>query len=476
MRIGVPAALARVQKQSGQAMVQMAMIMTAFFGLVGAGIDWGAVLIEDARIQNAADAAALAGVRALALGGVNPTGAATTAATGYLTLHGYTHGVSGTTVSITYSSSLGTAYMDTITIQVDKSWPAYFWRMFGVQNLSSRGRAVAMPGSGLVDVMLSLDLTGSMELSGTNDIPQLQQAVADFVTQMNPDPAQPLGPKVGIARFAGKYCSWMRNGDGDTRVEQPEYMTPCYDDKGVMTNLTFDKATLLKIANNSGAASCPGSAAAWGCPLDAVKLQKPPQLNGTPIATPNNYPAWTGTKLPNGVSVVKNISPAWDSWATANGGRNGAGTDPFARKALVMITDGQNQVYHNGLNDPQGDTAAVWDTSVVTLATTLKLGADGIAGTADDVDVYTVGFFCTPYSTSGSSWCKSRMADTTAPHPCPNAVWNAAAASAVDTLLKNVSSSSAGSCDKFYPIKKTENLPYLFQTIAGAIARGRLSS
>ena len=48
-------------------------------------------------------------------------------------------------------------------------------------------------------------------------------------------------------------------------------------------------------------------------------------------------------------------------------------------------------------------------------------------------------------------------------------------ASAIDTLLRNVSSSSPGTCDHYFPIKKTEDLPQLFRTLASTIARGRLT-
>src|SRR5688572_9057911 len=134
--------------------------MTTLFGMIGAGIDWGNVIIEDARLQHAADAAALAGVRALVGNQASSTTAADAAARSYLTAHGYTHGAA-TRVDIQFSSSLGTSFMDTITVQVDHSKPTMFWKMMGIESTSSRGRSVARPGSALVDVMLSLDLTDS---------------------------------------------------------------------------------------------------------------------------------------------------------------------------------------------------------------------------------------------------------------------------------------------------------------------------
>jgi hypothetical protein len=44
----------------------------------------------------------------------------------------------------------------------------------------------------------------------------------------------------------------------------------------------------------------------------------------------------------------------------------------------------------------------------------------------------------------------------------------------VDELLNNIASSTAGTCDHYFPIGKTESLPQLFRIMAGSIARGRL--
>jgi Flp pilus assembly protein TadG len=503
-----------IRPQQGQALVQMTLLLTTFFGLVGAGIDWGRLIIEKTRIQAAADAAALAGARALASSNYNTT-TATASANNYLSLHGYVHNTNATTVSLNFSSSMGNSSMDTITVQVDRTLSAYFWRLMGIQSLPTRGRAVASPGAATVDVMMSLDLTGSMEASGTNDLQQLRQAVVDFANQMNPDVNNSLGPKIGIARWAGIYCSWARVGDNDSKVDvwsPSEYGSPCYDDKTVLTNLTFTKSTLIKIADNSGGGTCPGAAGAplnLGCPLDH-RERYPYQTNGTAV-NPTDYqcklfgfeydcgnlPAATGTKMPNGVSVVCNLgglAQAWSTaspngcyssgyyaWSTANGGRNGTGSDPYARKALVLMTDGVNETVSvpNFSSPPDGQTAGQWATDVVTMANTLKRGPDNTTGTTDDVDIYVVGFFCTPYSATGTGtperWCKSAMADIT-PHPCPSPTWNAGQASTTDTLLRSISSSTAGGCEKYYPIKKTESLPQLFQNIAGSIARGRLST
>jgi Flp pilus assembly protein TadG len=42
--------------------------MIVFIGLIGTGVDYGLFLIEETRLQNALDAASLAGARALIAG------------------------------------------------------------------------------------------------------------------------------------------------------------------------------------------------------------------------------------------------------------------------------------------------------------------------------------------------------------------------------------------------------------------------
>ena len=78
-------------------------------------------------------------------------------------------------------------------------------------------------------------------------------------------------------------------------------------------------------------------------------------------------------------------------------------------------------------------------------------------------------------STGGTGWCASRIADTSLPHACPGPNWSGISPtpSVVDGLLKDISSSS-GTCDHYFPIKKTEDLPQRFRVMAGSIARGRL--
>lgn len=503
----------------GQVALYMAVILMALMGLAGSGVDYGLIVFESARLQHALDAASLAGARAL----VTSTGSSQTArnsdgetaATTYLGLQGYVTATNGATFTFAESASdtATGAINDTMQVNAVLVKPTSFWKVVGINSTTLNRSATAVASGGMVDVMLSLDLTGSMERSGTDDLGQLRDAVVEFINQMQVDPTNPRGTQVGIARWAGIKCKWDRgytgastsHGDGDLYVDQDrgpngsEYITPCDDDKTVIQPLTNNKNQLLKVARNDGATTCPTSATSYGCPLVSWKYQKVPVTYGTPTASgtpvsaaglqdngttklPNATAScssgseWcmaTGTKIANGLTVAKEGS--YCAWSTANGGRNDPATTGVARKVLVMMTDGKNESAQLGIPTNYTPDLSDWDQTARDAAAAIKLGCDGTAGTVDDVEVFVVGFFCTPYN-SGSAWCLSRIADTTTTHKCPGTTWptSSPAPSTIDTLLRDVSSSSSGTCDHYFPIKKTEDLPQLFRVMAGSIARGRL--
>src|SRR3954451_2006989 len=110
--------------------------------------------------------------------------------------------------------------------------------------------------------MLSLDTSGSMDLSGTSDFDNLVNGVVEFVNQLNPRPNDAHGARNGMARFAGRKCSWNRGylvpnaqgtpvatggGNGDSNIDlggTSEYVSPCTNDVNVLTPLTTSRADL----------------------------------------------------------------------------------------------------------------------------------------------------------------------------------------------------------------------------------------
>jgi Flp pilus assembly protein TadG len=531
----------------------MAVILTSLMGLAGAGVDYGLIVIETSRLQNAVDAASLAGARAL----VTSTGATQSArdadgeaaAVTFLGLHGYVTGTNGATFTYVKSSSDTAANASHDTMQVTGSIvkPTSFWKVIGINSTTLNRTATAVASGGMVDVMLSLDLTGSMDVNGT-DMPNLQAAVVAFVNQMQLSTTDPRGSQVGIARWAGTICSWTRGNpvantrtptpasapDGDNRIDwnKNEYTLPCFPDASVLSYLGQDKNVITKIANAtpSTPVACPTKPAApttpspyspasmtdYACPLDSYPLLYT-GLNviGTPVvpAGVDNH-TWsgvTGTNLANSIKIVNGNTTGCYAWGTSTAacptnGRNDAATTGLARKVLVIITDGFSQLpfdtvaaypTYTGTATPGTYTAPEsWNVEAIDLANRLKKGPDNNASTTDDnVEIYVIGFFPTPYDGTDSgvlNWKRSRAASTgsvaAGNHPCPNATLPASSARTfsyndansidpgVDEILNNISSSKAGSCDHYYPIAKSEgsSLPQLFRVVAGSIARGRL--
>jgi hypothetical protein len=264
----------------------------------------------------------------------------------------------------------------------------------------------------------------------------------------------------------------------------------------VLTDLTNVQNDLLQIADASGGVACPaGANPAAACPLQHVWYVAP-KVSGSGSATgwispaeeqddcikpsSTNYvwtnwvtapcnPGYTGTKLPNAINVTSHAG--YYAWDTAHGGRNSS-TNPNdnARKILVMMTDGVDEAW------PRQGTqlnVASWDGQFDTAAANIKNGANGIAGDWDDVEVYTVGYFCGGYS--AGTWCASRLVDAATPQ-CPNSTnYSGLTTSPVDDRLRNASSSKTNACDHYFPLKKGDDLPQMFQQLAGAISRGQLT-
>ena len=452
-------------RQRGAILPFVALALPLLLGLMALALDVGTLYGTRRQLQTAADAAALAAVYQMRDQILNPSGTYNPSAAALD--FAARNGVKVTSTSPCRSdfkssvSSNGSPALHTWQVTTSQLVPMTFASALGVAPTCVTATAQAVADLKLMDVMLSLDTTASMEHSGTNDMDALRQAVAGFVTQLNPNSADPTSPKIGIARFAGIKCSWTWNGSAyDCNT------STLSDDKTVLANLTFDQNALTRIANNSGTGSCPNGVSPFGCPLNSVYWHVGDAGSACPIQNMPNDCISDGTKLPNAISVLNNGN--YFAWSTASGGRSNA------RKILVIMTDGFNEDFNlPGWNVPPNETIPNWNNQMTTLGNQLK---------AQGVEIYTVGFFCTPYSTDTvnrpQKWCKSTLADTPQPHPCPDSpTWPPAGITptAIDNQLRDWSSSTAGTCDHYFPLSKQESLPALFQTIAARLMRVRLT-
>lgn len=445
-----PSALGR-RRTPGQILVISAFAMIVFIGLIGTGVDYGLFLIEETQAQNALDAASLAGARALVSG--SPPGVVSAEAVGrdYLRLHGYENGIRNTTIAFSFPPGAGGG-TDTVSISLSRQRSTYFWHVFGINNVTLAGQASAQTGRGMFDVIFSADQTQSMSDCGSapsqcgpdpnTDMGQLRLAAAEFINQLAPSTADPRTSKIGIAQFQGQR---RRSGSacGSTDATTGPGPNVCLLDAHYVLPLSDNRTTLFQVINGP----------AGGCP--AMPAQ-PPDFR--PIPSPNPYRCpfhsvgGSGTYIRGGIDITF-LPGVWNAWSTANGGR------AEARKILVLFSDGQTNV--------DGITEATADSRAVASANTTKRGADGLSGTADDVEIFVVGLF------QGNEASATGLTGTTPPG-CPRAALPGGRTD-TDNMLISVSSSSPGSCDHYYPIDDPTALPQTFRTIAGALARGRLT-
>jgi len=128
----------RLRRESGQALILAAAAMVVVIGMAAMAIDVGMFLQEKRDLQNAADAAALAGAQDLPTSPANAVANATT----WAGENGIGAGeLEGVTVSTTYVAS------DTITVQVKRDVPWLFARVLGRGSDTVRADATARVGS-----------------------------------------------------------------------------------------------------------------------------------------------------------------------------------------------------------------------------------------------------------------------------------------------------------------------------------------
>ena len=423
----------------GQIFVLTAFVFVLVLGLIGGGVDYGLMLIEKTQLQNAVDAAALAGASGLVSAPTPGITSAQATVTRNLGLHGYTNGVNNTTVTSAFVTPTPTG-ADIVTVAAARQKETLFWRLFGINSVTVRGSAVAVAGRGLFDVVLSVDETNSMS---NEDMDQLRAASQAFVDQLSLSTSNPRSSKVGMTQFQGRVGCGVGGG--------------CRLDAHVLSNLTSDPAVLSKLINDSGGGPCP-----------SISSLQPPSGTFTNAASSNAYACQlktagggfgTGTYLVSGLSITFMPSIGWDLWSTARGGRSDA------KKVLVLETDGNNNID----NPPGGNmSVAQADANSIAAANAIKLGADGISGTADDVEIYTIGFFDEGDAAPDGSGLIS------GPTPlCPSNTLPGGTRAADDVLI-GMSSSKPGTCDHYFPLAKSSNLPQVFVKIASAITRSRL--
>lgn len=502
--MNVPRALLG-SEQRGQIMVLFAVFLIVLLVLAGSAYDYASIVIDDAQLQNAADAALLAGSDSLTRNvgaGATPAEQTAVAVTkSYLQSNGLDISATTTSINIVFPTSTPVAGVptpahpvpDNMKLQVSRPHQTAFWPLVGVPRVSVAGGGQARAARGLIDVVVAIDTTLSEQLSAS--IPDLQSATDQFIEAMSPDSSDPRGPRIALVRFQGEKCSTWPDSHGNYRTSS------CVDDVTVLTDPTTSRhstyhgpstgATILSGDRDSlehtalsgvTAGTCMDDTYACGLKYVSTDSDSTRLANPLNVVLQGNY---SGQKNGQACSSYPCAAFGTNYLFTASGSRNdntvgGAG---YARKVLVLMTDGEDQV---PTHTPSGTfTANDWDDDATTSAATLRKGPDGQPGTQDDVEIYTINFQCSAAHQYPSSTCQSELASRgKGNYKCGTGNTSLPPASDYspsDWVLMQISSSKRDTggnlvnCDHYFPLLKSDSLPDLFKQLAGTISRGALT-
>ncbi len=185
--------------QRGGVIVMIALSIVVLLGFTGLAIDGGRAYGVKAKLSAAADAAAIAGARAIAEGANDGERAARAQAAAERFFNAnYPRGFQNTTVAVPVT----TATRDPmgfwqITVNVTARMPTFFMRVLGQDRVDVV--TVAQTIRRDVDLMLVMDSSGSLS-NPPGTMRKLQDAAIDsFVTRFIPGPG---GDRMGMASFA----------------------------------------------------------------------------------------------------------------------------------------------------------------------------------------------------------------------------------------------------------------------------------
>jgi hypothetical protein len=157
------------QKQRGQILPLVGLMLVVLMGFAGLAVDLGYVQFQQRQQQSAADAAAVAGAQALIYkDSCSDSTDATTAADNDSSANGYTNGSGGVTVTVTLAPSLPAPF-GSVTCGVEASisapHPAWFSSLFGFTgNVGTE--AVALVENSSDNCLTQLDTSGTPTFNG----------------------------------------------------------------------------------------------------------------------------------------------------------------------------------------------------------------------------------------------------------------------------------------------------------------------
>jgi Flp pilus assembly protein TadG len=193
---------ARLMKDTrGNALILMGASLIPLVAAIGCGMDYARASMARSKLQQAVDAAALAGRRAMTADNIETAKPDVSA---YLAFN-FPNGIYGTTA---LSSAVTKPDIGEVRVEANSTVPMSMMKLFGIAALPIKASGVATQNFENIDIMLVLDTTGSMDdkIKNVKKLDALKSAVGALYTQLAPAQQQlerqGLRMRYGIVPYA----------------------------------------------------------------------------------------------------------------------------------------------------------------------------------------------------------------------------------------------------------------------------------
>jgi len=230
-------------RRTGAVLILFAVLLAALLAILAFAIDIGVNIHHRGTLQNAVDAAALAGADALERGRVNVNNQAVRATTRQyfqLNIPTVTPNIQlgrWNPITRTFSPGIGSS-LDVNAVQVSANWqyPSLFGRVLGHSSYRSRAEAVAIGGrdvAGPRDIVLMIDQTPALLSPQSDPYAPGENAPDDY----------PLNAKRALKEAIELLIPFLRTNYPDDRIGISGFA----DNTQVETGLTNDTTTLQTV-------------------------------------------------------------------------------------------------------------------------------------------------------------------------------------------------------------------------------------
>lgn len=376
-----------LRNQAGNTLAIVAAAIIPLAGLIGGGVDMSRAYMVRARMQQACDAAALAGRRAMTSSSMTDENKAEADRFFDFNFPQNTFGAASFTPTIQSKPDETT----TVQVSAETTIPTTIMRIFGYENLTIAVNCDSRFDIGNTDVMLVLDTTGSMADSISNGsggtvvkIAALQQAVKDFYDTLGPGSDSSGRIRYGFMPYSstvnvGKLlpASYLQGG---TTGETWDYQTRraiYYYETGSSTQTCYRRYGLSTCYSSSADAN----AASTGSTRSGSQCTSYGNNNG------NGNPSTSGTAP----SDVKTTTYSFDSYNGSTSTSSSSSSRKCVRKEVIVTksygttyTDGTGKTFYRWEFDklPVDVSGFVSGNAVTNPAYNSASNSDGLSATS----------------------------------------------------------------------------------------------